>query len=137
MARTTAEAVQTLLGEAYQTAYPVTSVITTANLVVTKNCTDTAFTTDELEIIERYVAAHLYCISHPRATQEKAGSVSENKQHVEGLGFNATEFGQQALLLDWSGALAALNTSAGKGLRRSVSLTWAGKENPVVETEIL
>jgi len=129
MANTTASAVQTLLGEAYDFNYVVTSFITTANLIVTKHCTDDDLTATELEAIERYFAAHLYCISHRRATQEKAGDVSENKQHVEGLGLDATEFGQQVKLLDWSGALAALDNSMKKGLRRSVSMSWAGKEN--------
>ena len=130
MPRTTAAAVQEILGEAYDSSYAVTNFITVANSVVTKHCTHTDFTAVELETIERYVAAHLYCVTHRRATQESiAGGPSESKQHVEALGLDATEFGGMAKLLDWSGALASLDQSIKKGLRRTVSLSWAGKEN--------
>jgi len=108
----------------------VTSFITIANLMVTKHCTDTAFTAAELEIIERYLAAWAYCNSHPRSTSESAGGIGESKQHREDLGLDSNEFGQQAKLLDWSGALASLGVAAYKGLRRSVDLSWAGVENP-------
>lgn len=130
MARTTAIAVQTLLGDAYNSSYAVTSSITTANLMVTKQCTDTAFTAAELEEIERYLAAYFYCLSHPRATEERAGSVSEIKQHVEQVGLDANEFGSAAMMLDWSGKLASLNLAMKKGLRRTVDFSWAGIENP-------
>jgi hypothetical protein len=130
MARTTATAVQTLLGEAYNSSYVVTASITTANLMVTKQCTDTAFTAAELEEIERYLAAYFYCLSHPRATEERAGSVSERKQHVEQVGLDANEFGTAAMVLDWSGKLSSLNLTMKKGLRRTVDFSWAGIKNP-------
>jgi hypothetical protein len=129
MPNTTAAAVQTLLGEWYDSNYAVTTFITTASVVVTKHCIDDDLTTAELEEIERYLAAHFYCITHRRSIAEKAGDVGENKQHVEDLGFDATEFGQMAKVLDWTGALASLDRAMKKGLRRSVSISWAGKEN--------
>lgn len=130
MARTTASAVQEILGGAYDSSYAVTSFITVANLVVTKHCTNEDLTAAELEAIERYLTAHFYCVTHRRATQEGgAGIPNESRQHVEDLGLDATEFGQMAKRLDWSGALASLDNAAKKGLRRSVSLSWAGKEN--------
>jgi len=130
MARTTATAVQTLLGEAYNSSYVVTASITTANLMVTKHCTDPDFTAAELEAIERYLSAYLYCVSHPRATEERAGSVSERKQHVEQVGLDANEFGTTAMLLDWSGSLASLNHSMKQSLRRTIEFSWAGNPNP-------
>lgn len=134
MARTTAQDVQELLGDKYEAAYPATSFITTANVMVTKHCVDEDFTDAELELIERYLAAHLYRLSHPWSTQERAGDVGESKQHVEKVGFAATEFGQMAMDLDWSGALKAL----GSEKRRSVDMSWAGKPNPLAtETDVL
>ena len=130
MANTTASAVQTLLGDAYESSYAVTSFITVANTVVAKHCTDDDLTAAELEIIERYLAAHFYCVTHRRSTTEGgAGIPSETKQHVEDLGFDATEFGQMAKVLDWSGALASLDNAVKSGKRRSVAISWAGKEN--------
>jgi hypothetical protein len=129
MANTTAVAVQTLLGDAYDSNYAVTSFITTSYLVVTKHCTHADLTTTELEEIERYLAAHFYCITHRRNVSEKIDTLAENKQHVEGLGLDVTEFGQMAKMLDWSGALASLDNAMKNGKRRSVSVSWAGKEN--------
>ena len=129
MANTNASAVQELLGDAYDATYAVTNYITVANLLVDRHCTNDDLTANELEAIERYLAAHFYCITHRRATQERAGDVGENKQHIEDLGLDATEYGQMAKRLDWTGALASLDNAAKKGLRRSVNISWAGKEN--------
>lgn len=129
MANTTDAAVQVLLGDWYNSDYAVTPFVNTANVVVAKHCVDENLTAAELEVIERYLAAHFYCITHRRSISEKADVVAESKQHVEDLGFDATEFGQTAKRLDWSGALAALDNATKKGLRRSVSVSWAGVEN--------
>lgn len=128
MARTDSAAVTALLVDV-ESGVSLTQFITVANLIVTKHCTDADFTTNELEVIERYVAAHLYTVSLPRTTQEKAGSVSISYQHAEDLGFNGSSYGQMAMRLDWSGALVALDNVSKKGLRRSVDLTWLGIEN--------
>lgn len=138
MARTNATDVQALLGDAYSASYPVTSFIDTANVMVTKHCVDDAFTVTELELIERYLAAFLYCVSHPRDTSETADGIGSSKQHREDLGLDANEFGQMVKRLDWSGALSSLDNAAKKGLRRSVTVSWAGKPNPdAAETNIL
>lgn len=136
MSRTDSTAVTALLVDV-ESGVSLDQFITVANIMVTKHCTDAAFTVDELEVIERYLAAHLYCISRPRPIQEKAGDVSENKQHVEALGLDATEFGQMVKRLDWSGALAALDARSSSNKRTSVSATWMGEENDNTVESIL
>jgi hypothetical protein len=136
MARTTVADVQTLLGESYSSSYSVTSFIETANVIVTKHCVDDDFAAAELELIERYVAAWAYCVSHPRATNETAKGVGQSLQHAEDLGFDSNEYGQMAKRLDWSGALAALDVSSKSGLRRTVELTWLGIPNDEATNEV-
>ena len=96
-----------------------------ANALVTKHCTDTNFTDAELELIERYLAAHFYCIRDPRAKRERANIVSRETQSRVDIGFDVTHYGQMAIRLDWSGALAALNQRAKKGAM-SADVTWIG-----------
>jgi len=108
----------------------IDSIITVANVIVTKHCTDTALTATELELIERYLTAHLYSLKYRRTVSEKVSTIADTFQHAEDLGFNSTEFGQTAMRLDWSGALATLDKSMKDGLGRTVDLDWAGTENP-------
>ena len=130
MARTTSTLVTNILVDV-ESDVGLDQFITVANRIVTKQCTDSTFTTAELEYIERYLAAHLYTVSRPIAVHEGiAGGPSETKQHSENLGFDSSHFGQTAMRLDWSGKLASLNNRIKKGLRSSVSLTWLGEENP-------
>lgn len=99
--------------------------IETANALVTKHCTDSGFTVADLELIERYLAAHFYCIREPRTTRERANIASRETQSRVDIGFDVTHYGQMAMRLDWSGALAALNQQAKKGAI-SAGVTWIG-----------
>jgi len=102
--------------------------ITVANELVTEFCAEAGFTDVRLELIERYLACHFYAIRDPRASSESAGvSVSYLNPSV-GMYFEGTTFGQQALLLDTSGALAALSKSTKDGGKGTVGVTWLGTE---------
>lgn len=105
----------------------LTPFIEAANALVTQHCTNTDFTAAQLELIERWLAAWAYALRDKRATSDNARGVGQNYQHVEALGFDANEYGQVAMRLDWSGALASLNNANKKGLRRSVGVSWVGK----------
>lgn len=129
MARTTSLLVGDIID--LDSGSSIDSIIEVANVIVTKHCTDTGFTVTELELIERYLAAHLYTFKYRRTIQEKVSTISDTFQHAEDLGFNSTEFGQTAMRLDWSGALAALDKSIKDGKKGlTVGLDWAGTENP-------
>lgn len=85
------------------------------------------YTAPQLEIIERWLSAHFYAVRDPRAVTEGAGSViARYESHVE-LNLNNTRYGQQAMLLDSAGGLAALNNDMKKG-KRKVALHWGGTE---------
>lgn len=104
--------------------------ILVANELVTELCTGTAgptpaYTGTRLELIERWLAAHFYCVRDPRSTSESAG-VSVNYENKVDLGLSLSRYGQQAKLLDTAGGLATLDEQTKKGTNRRVSVSWLG-----------
>jgi hypothetical protein len=103
--------------------------ILTANLLVTEACVTngptTAYTDERLELIERYLTAHLYTLRDPRAVNEKAGPVGATYQSRVDLGFDTSHYGQTAMRLDTNGGLALINSDSKKGKPR-VGVTWLG-----------
>jgi len=101
--------------------------IFTASELVTEVCAIAGYTVERLELIERWLSAHFYAIRDPRVTQEKAGSVGANFESKVDLNLALTRYGQQAMLLDTQGGLAALNQSMLSG-KRTASVAWLGTE---------
>ena len=76
----------------------------------------------ELEITERWLAAHLYSCSdkqHQQVSDVKGNSASYSTKNA--MGFELTTYGQQAIRLDRSGYLRALDRGAVAGMH------WLGK----------
>ena len=122
--RTTSVAVQAICN--VKSSVSLTPFIEAANAIVTKHCTDTAFTATELELIERWLSAHCYKMRELHIEQERAGPVGRSFQTYLNLGFDNSTYGQMAMRLDWSGALSALNEQAKKGAAITVGVTWLG-----------
>jgi len=104
--------------------------ILVANELVTECCTGDAgpatdYTDARLELIERWLAAHLYTNRDPRAVSERAGSVGATVQSRVDLGFDTSHYGQSAMRLDTNGGLAKLNDDMKKGKPR-VGASWLG-----------
>jgi hypothetical protein len=78
-------------------------------------------TSDELEVLERWLAAHIYCAPDRPYTYKKTGNAAGTVQGVTKMGLDSTFFGQTAKMLDRSGCLA-LATSGKRG-----NLLWMGK----------
>lgn len=108
-----------------------------ANTLVTEVCgsaispiTNLPYDATRLELIERWLSAHFYCIRDPRTTEEQAGhGVGEQFESKVDYGFNITRYGQQALRLDTAGGLAKLDraTDSTRGGQASVaSGFWLG-----------
>lgn len=66
----------------------------------------------ELELVERWLAAHYYAVYRQQPDTEKAGPVSEKKQFYVSHGLQTTMWGTQAMTLDSSGTLADINAVA-------------------------
>jgi len=127
MARTSVTAVDLIIE--VDSSISRTPFIEAANALVTECCGDSAnYTAAHLELIERWLSAHLYTVRDMRAESEKAGPVSEKKQSKVDLGFDSSHYGQTAMRLDWEGGLAALNNRIKKGQRQVAAVTWLGTE---------
>lgn len=124
--RTTASAVKGVLGDDYDSANGGRSLvpfIDAANLVVTRVATcatakGKTLTTAELEMIERWLAAHLYTKSDPtyssRSTAAASGSFIRNPEVPE-------PYKDGAISVDYSGCLASILG------RKTVTAAWLGR----------
>ena len=101
--------------------------ITTASALVDDVAsadTNGDLTSDRLELIERWLSAHFYAMRDPRFVFERAGPVSATYQSKIDLNLALTHYGQQAMVLDTTGALRAL--SSGK---RAARASWLGTDD--------
>ena len=131
VARTNPNAVQTLLrsGAAdsdYDGVSSLTPHIDTANVIVTRVNTcavskGITLSSTELELIERWLAAHSYVMSDQTYASKKTGERSAVFHGKTGMSLEATKYGQMALTLDISGCLKAIS----RGIRQEV--VWLGK----------
>ena len=104
----------------------VTAFITTANELVTEYCTASSYTATRLELIERWLACHFLQILEQPIASEKAGSVAASYRGKAELNLGLTHYGQQAMLLDTAGGLAALNERTKKGKSGTVGVVHLG-----------
>jgi hypothetical protein len=106
MSRVTDDDVREIIElEADQDIEPFISV---AHELVNTVCTSPLLTTKLLFEIERWLSAHFAAVGDPRTFIEKADEVSIHYQTKLGYDLRVTHWGQQAIVLDISGALAAL-----------------------------
>ena len=94
--------------EIFDTDIALTPHITVANQLVDKHLQGQGIDEDMLKEIERWLAAHFAAIQDPRATSESISDLSESYDMQKGLMLDATQYGQQAKVLDSSGKLAEL-----------------------------
>jgi hypothetical protein len=128
MARTTSDAVQAILLADYDSVNrpDLTPFIDTASAVVnrvavcclTKN---KPLTATELELVERWLAAHCYCMSDQPYRSRKTEKAEGVFQGNSGMNLDATKYGQTANMIDYSGCLAAI------AKKRLVKILWLGK----------
>jgi len=103
--------------------------ILTANALVTEVCEPVGYSDERLELIERWLAAHFYANRDMRLSREGVDDVDQTFQYRVGLMLANTMYGQQAMVLDTAGKLAALSKKAEQGkTKKRVSITWLGSE---------
>jgi hypothetical protein len=131
--RTSASAVEAIIE--VDSSIPLDPFMETANLLVNRICVPaknedgTPYFTDdaELEVIERWLSAHFYAVRDPRIQFEAVKSLMTRFESKVELNLNNTRYGQQALVLDTSGELAAYNRTLDKGpIKRRVGAHWLG-----------
>lgn len=92
----------------------LSSFITSANELTSTELSGKGLSTSRLKDIEKWLAAHFVAINDDklRTVEEEVGEsrrrTGENVRGVIGQGLLLTRFGQQAIVLDSTGTLAAL-----------------------------
>lgn len=120
--RTTEEAVAAVLQGDYDPAQSLAGFIETANAIVTAVCQPLGYTDEYLELIERWLSAHFYCIPNPQMEHEGIGAARESPQQKVDLNLLQTRYGQQAVAMDYKGGLRDINRTD----RRRGHITWMG-----------
>ena len=86
----------------------VTPFLRTANVVVTDAVGDDAdYSSDLLEQLELWLAAHFVAIRDPRVVSETIGDAKATYHGKSGLGLDHTPYGQQLRVIDTKGTLVA------------------------------
>lgn len=89
------------------TEVQVAPFITAANLTVTDILgASTVLSADQKKEIERWLAAHFVAVRDPRISAEKTADAGATYQGKTEMGLDSTFYGQQAKMLDTTGALA-------------------------------
>lgn len=114
--RTNDALVKEVLGDNYDSRSKLGQFILMANLLVSRVATCAAakglpLTTEELKVLETWVAASNYCASDAMYMQRSTSSASGSFQRTTGKGLDGNEYGQMALRLDTSGCLASMNSA--------------------------
>lgn len=118
MARVTDEEVKEIVDTNRDSCSPFISV---ANQLVTQHLASKITSNDTLlHDIELYLAAHFLTITEERGSLIRTGlgESAETYQDLYESGFSATRFGQQALVMDFTGTLKALSTASLKAVFR-------------------
>ena len=121
--RTTEQAVRDLLGGEVPVGVDLTPWLQSANVIVTARCLTAGYSTEMLELIERYLAAHLYMMNQRVLVRRKIGqSEDEWDRGKVGLGLDLTPWGQMIkTLLDPKNTL---------GFKAKLKVVWLGTEDP-------
>lgn len=128
MPRTTKALVEGILGDHYDSVSNVNKYIDTANSLVNKvssNDSDSLLSSSDLELIERWLAAHCYAHHDQLYQQRSTGGASGSFQGQTEFMFKSTQYGQMALVLDVTGYLAELQQQAMEG-KRKAKVIWGG-----------
>ena len=96
------------------------------NWVTTTCDEDSINDSTQLELIERWLAAHFYGVSEQLLQSKSQGGASGSFQGTSDKGLGSTQFGQQAMIMDLSGCLAKRNQEMIQGYRNKAGMHWLG-----------
>lgn len=134
MARTTEPQVRDLIDNS--TTISLVPFIETASGLVTwliTKDTDGVLTTELLELIERWLAAHFYETRDPQYSSKNTGRSGASFQGQTAMILMSSKWGQTACLLDVTGVLAQKSKDAETGTKRKARLTWLGTDGDRAE----
>lgn len=89
--------------------------ITVANLMVDEHLLGEGYSANLLAEIERWLSAHFVAVQDPRISSQNIGDHNITYEGRSGnTGLSRTRYGQQVMILDYHGVLAAANKSKGQ-----------------------
>lgn len=129
MAYTTASEVRAIISEddPKRDITDMTPFIAAANSVVVTRLGSSGLSTATLTQIEKWLAAHFYCIMQSRTNMENADNIISQFQSRVDLGLDVTHYGQMAKLLDPTGILARTDFEDKNQGKIKQSIRWLGK----------
>lgn len=122
----------------------LTVFIRSANRLIVRFCAPyliaatppkTLYTTDDLQDIETWLAAHFYACLRRQVRGEQAGTVRSDYESKVDLHLDVTIYGQQAMVLDTNGGLAAWNNTIDNIRAVTAFVEWLGVPDEVTEQE--
>lgn len=128
--RTTDEAVRGIID--LDDDFDTTPHIEAASSIVDSTCIlKSSYSDAQLELIERWLSAHFCAIQDPRATYDQTGAIMSSYESKVDLGLSLTRYGQQAMIIDTDGNLAALANAQKKvstvlAVSKRTRFTWLG-----------
>lgn len=131
--RTSADSVRAILGKNYDLTTTLTPFIVTASVMVdwVQSLDVTLILSATLlERIECWLAAHFYAHADPLYKQKQTFTAMGTFQGETGQGFASTQYGQTAMDLDITGALARRQAEVETGKSRKVGAVWLGTGTP-------
>ena len=127
MARTNSTKVAKLINEEFiPCEFDFEPFIETANILVSEVCLSSGYSSAVLEIIERWLAAHFAVINLGQIRKETIGRSTEELATKIELNLAQTKYGQQALVLDYKGNLAKINSNTTGKVSGKSKLFWGG-----------
>lgn len=137
MARTTDAAVIGVLNDDYGaredgtdpdlTPYIATASVLTDRIAARATENELTVTDAELEIVERWLAAHFFKVSDRPASFMTVGKSQTTFDGKTAMYLQSTLYGQTAALLDPTGYLAELEAESEGSGRKAVTVFWGGK----------
>jgi hypothetical protein len=130
VSRTSSTKVQGILVDHYDdvNSIDLTAFISTANSLVNKvasNDTYSLLSSTDLELIERWLAAHFYAHADQISQSRGGGRANASFQGQTAMMLTSTQYGQTAMVLDVTGYLSKLNQQAQTGPMRA-GMVWLG-----------
>ena len=108
------------------TVTPLTAFITVANQMVADHCS--SLEDANQKEIARWLAAHFTAMRERQLESQKIGEGEDQYEGKFDLGLNFTQYGQTAMQLDSTGALARWNKQLISG-KKAASINWLGYDD--------
>jgi hypothetical protein len=120
--RTASSDVQAIMGNDYDGTTSLIPFIATASSVVDRLATldsGALLSATQLELIERWVSAHCYCLMDRQLQEKSTGKSKGIITGTFGKMLDMTSYGQMAKMLDFTGKLSAIGGP-------KASMSWLG-----------